>query len=149
MQTLLTIATILNALIAGAALDKAVIGLPARRKIGVHAFANYFRATDLGPGRFWYPVFGLGGPLLTIASTMMAFVRGVASLLLLAAAFFALLHIIATANAAPNGLKLKNSSLSEESIYSILKRFSAWNAVRAIALLGTFLCSLFALIGSD
>ncbi|TLZ90289.1 MAG: hypothetical protein E6K04_07525, partial [Methanobacteriota archaeon] len=53
---LLAVALILNGLLAGASLDKAITQLPARRKIGLRAMAEYHRATDLGPGLFLYPI---------------------------------------------------------------------------------------------
>src|SRR5437016_6105594 len=67
---LLAVALILNGLLAGASLDKAITQLPARRKIGLRAMAEYHRATDLGPGLFWYPILGLGAPLLTLAAAV-------------------------------------------------------------------------------
>src|SRR5437879_11914947 len=73
---LLAVALILNGLLAGASLDKAITQLPARRKIGLRAMAEYHRATDLGPGLFLYPILGLGAPLLTWAAAVALFQGG-------------------------------------------------------------------------
>src|SRR5437660_7709069 len=73
---LLAVALILNGLLAGASLDKAITQLPARRKIGLRAMAEYQRATDLGPGLFLYPILGLGAPLLTWAAAVALFQGG-------------------------------------------------------------------------
>src|SRR2546430_4022751 len=70
VAALLIAAAIANGLLAGASLDKVLVQLPARRKIGLHAMAEYNRATDLGPGLILYPALGLGAPLLTIAAAM-------------------------------------------------------------------------------
>ena len=70
---LLAAAVILNGLLAGASLDKAITQLPARRKIGLRAMAEYHRATDLGPGLFLYPTLGLGALLLTWAAAVVLF----------------------------------------------------------------------------
>src|SRR5256885_7650987 len=59
---LLALALILNGLLAGASLDKAITQVPARRTIGLRAMAEYHRATDLGPGLFLYPILDLGAP---------------------------------------------------------------------------------------
>src|SRR5205807_9178719 len=65
---LLAVALILNGLLAGASLDKALTQLPARRKIGLRAMAEYHRATDVGPRVFSYPLLGVGAALLTWAA---------------------------------------------------------------------------------
>src|SRR5438270_13131828 len=54
-QALLAATLILNGLLAGAGLEKAIIQLPAGRKIGLRAMAEYHRATDLGLGLFSRP----------------------------------------------------------------------------------------------
>jgi len=62
-------ATIVNGLLAGASLGKALVQLPARRKIGLHAMAEYNRATDLSSGLFLCRP-STWGPLLTVAATL-------------------------------------------------------------------------------
>jgi hypothetical protein len=57
---LLLAATIVNGLLAGASLGNALVQLPARRKIGLHAMAEYNRATDLSSGLFLCPTLDLG-----------------------------------------------------------------------------------------
>src|SRR5205807_7762921 len=73
---LLAAAVMVNVLLAGASLDKAITQLPARRKIGLRAMADYLRATDLGPGLFLYPILGLGAPLLTWTAAVALFQGG-------------------------------------------------------------------------
>ncbi|TLZ94134.1 MAG: hypothetical protein E6K04_02135, partial [Methanobacteriota archaeon] len=98
---LLAVALILNGLLAGASLDKAITQLPARRKIGLRAMAEYHRATDLSPGLFLYPILGLGAPLLTWAAAVALFQGGdVSSAVILWIAVGAVLsigHVITTA----------------------------------------------------
>ena len=59
------ICIVLNGLIAGGALDKALMELPALPRIGIRSFLAYFRATDLGPGMVFSPLLGLAAPVVT------------------------------------------------------------------------------------
>jgi hypothetical protein len=132
--TLLIAATIMNGLLAGASLDKALVQLPARRKIGLRAMADYHRATDLGPGLFLYPTLGLGAPILTMASAV-ALVLGrdasEATMIWIAAAgVLSAGHVITTARAAPNLLRLRNGA-SDEDLEELYRRFARWSNVRA------------------
>src|SRR2546429_4981929 len=113
VAVVLIAATIANGLLAGASLDKALVQLPARRKIGLHAMAEYNRATDLGPGLILYPALGLGGPLLTIAAAMPVYFgldlsnAGVSWILL--GALLPVGHMITTPRPAPNLFQLRRS----------------------------------------
>ncbi len=53
-------AIVLTGLLAGISLDKALVQLPARRRMGVVAFAGFSRANDLGNGLVLYPLLGVG-----------------------------------------------------------------------------------------
>jgi len=56
LAVLLIAAVLTNGLIAGASLDRSVVQLPARRKIGVPAYSAYSVAHELeGVGLIWYP----------------------------------------------------------------------------------------------
>src|SRR5262245_9604934 len=68
-------ATIVTGLLAGTSLDKAVVQLPARRRMSIHGFANFSRANDLGNGLFMYPAMGILAALLTMIAALSAFLR--------------------------------------------------------------------------
>jgi hypothetical protein len=68
-------ATIVTGLLAGASLDKAVVQLPARHRMGVIGFAAFSRANDLGNGLIAYPVLGISAALLTIIAAFAAFLQ--------------------------------------------------------------------------
>jgi hypothetical protein len=76
MQTslfvLVVLAMIPHAILAGAGIDRLVVAFPGWYRIGPVAFANYARATDLANGRLFYPLLGIGGPLLTWAALLVA-----------------------------------------------------------------------------
>jgi hypothetical protein len=146
MHTLILFCALLDGIIAGAALDKGVVGLPSRKKIGTSAFANYFRATDLGPGILFYPIVGLAGPILTIIAAVLNYLNsGNVSFTLYISAGFAVLHIIATSQAAPQGLKLRDKTIDEKTVGEILDKFAKWNARRALSLIGAFVFILLAI----
>jgi hypothetical protein len=145
MHDIIFLATLLSGLMAGIALDKWVVQLPARKKIGAKAFAEYFRASDLGPGIYLYPIIGLAAPMLTILAAVLDFATGTGTTHFIhIAALFAVGHLIATSQAAPTGLKLRRNP-DEPERTRVLDTFSKWNAIRAVCLFFMFLLSLAAL----
>ena len=70
---LILAATVLTGLLAGISLDKAIVQLPARHRMGVIGFAAFSRANDLGAGLIAYPVLGISAALLTISAALAAF----------------------------------------------------------------------------
>ena len=57
-----------DGILAGLSLDKVIVQLPARRRIGVTAYAAYARAADLGNGIAFYAAVGVGAVVLTLAA---------------------------------------------------------------------------------
>jgi hypothetical protein len=141
MRTLLFVSVLLNGLIAGGALDKALMELPARKKIGYRAFFDYFRATDLGPGIVFYPLLGLAAPVVPIIAAITAHTTTIT-----VAAYFAIGHVVSTAGAISNALQLRTGIFSDNELGNIFHKFALWNGVRVICLLLAFLFSLLALV---
>ncbi len=71
---LILAATAADGLLTGASLDQSVKQLPARHKIGLVAYSEYSRASDLGPGILWYGILGVGAVVLTISAAVAALV---------------------------------------------------------------------------
>lgn len=146
---LIAIATAINGLLAGLNVDTALVKLPARRRIGVVAYALFARGNDLGNGRVVYPLLGIGAALLTVLATVIAFIsqaRVEVVLLLSFASLFSLLHIFATIRAAPVMLSLKDSPDDEAILTAKLDRFARWHAVRAMFQVLTFFILLWAVV---
>ena len=61
-------ALLADGILAGLSLDKVIVQLPARRAIGVSAYAAYARAADLGNGIAFYAAAGVGAAVLTLAA---------------------------------------------------------------------------------
>src|SRR5215471_19998043 len=66
-------ATVMSGLFGGVALQKLMVELPARNRVGAIAFAKYARASDLGNGLYVYPAFAIVGELVTLGAFVMAF----------------------------------------------------------------------------
>ena len=131
---LILAATIVTGLLAGASLDKAIVQLPARHRMGVVGFARFSRANDLGNGLIVYPVIGITAALLTIIAALAAVLQGTAlthAWPVYVAALFAVLHSFTTTRAAPHMLSLRESTDDEAVLTEALNRFAVWHNVRA------------------
>ncbi len=132
---LILAATVATGLLAGASLDKAVVQLPARHRMGVIGFANFSRANDLGNGLLVYPVIGISAALLTISAALTAFLQGTSlahAWPLYMAALFAVLHSFTTTRAAPNMLSLRQLTNDEATLTEALNHFAAWHNARTV-----------------
>jgi hypothetical protein len=121
-------------ILAGLSLDKVIVQLPARRRIGVTAYAAYARAADLGNGVAFYPAVGAGAAALTLAAFAVAAARGAPGAvtgLPAAAAGLPLLHRAATGRAAPAMFQIARADDTDAAPAPLLTRFARWAAVRA------------------
>ena len=142
-------ATVMTGLLAGMSLDKSIVQLPARHRMGVVAFAAFSRANDLGNGLIAYPVLGIGSALLTIMSAIAAYWQGVSltnAWLLYVSVLLTLLHTISTTWAAPNMLSLRQPINDEETLTLTYSRFEKWHNVRAVLQVLNFITLVWALV---
>lgn len=140
-------ATLVTGLLAGASLDKALVQLPARHRIGPIAFAAFSRANDLGNGLVLYPLFGIASALLTLLAALAAGLSGLTfanALPLYLAALLAVLHSFTTTRAAPNMLALREPISDEAQLTETFDRFAKWHSIRAILQLLNFVCLVWA-----
>lgn len=148
---LLVAATIVTGLLAGASLDKLLVQLPARHRIGPIAFAAFSRANDLGNGLILYPLLGIGAALLTLLAALAAALSGVSltsALPLYLSAVLAVLHTFTTTRAAPNMLSLRQSGDDEAKLTATFDRFAQWHTIRTILLVLNFVSLVWALATS-
>jgi hypothetical protein len=146
---LLVVATAINGLLAGLNVDTALVKLPARRRIGVVAYATFALGNDLGNGLLVYPLLGIGAALLTVLATLFAFILSASMEVVLPlslATLLSLLHTFATTRAAPIMLSLKNTPDDEALLAVKLDRFARWHAVRATLQVLVFFILLWALV---
>jgi len=69
-RVLLAAATFLSGILAGGAVDRAIVGGPAWHALGASVWAQYSRLADLGSGLVAYPIEGIGSALLIIATAI-------------------------------------------------------------------------------
>jgi hypothetical protein len=146
---LIVTATAADGLLAGASLDQSIKQLPARHKIGPVAYSAYSRASDLGPGILWYGILGVGAAVLTIAAAVAAIFEGVPSVSatpLYVAAGLAVLHSLATAQAAPTNFSQRRVARDEAALARVFDRFERWQTLRAVLQVLNFGAMLWALV---
>jgi hypothetical protein len=133
-----------HCVLAGGGLDRAFVQMPAWRRVGPLAWAEFSRNADLRDGLVLYPVAALGGAACSILAAATAPPRKTASLW--AGAILSLLGLLATTRAAPRMLSLRN--LSNEQIGPIATAFDGfrrWGNVRMVVQVGAFVANLWAL----
>jgi hypothetical protein len=151
VSSLLIVATGMNGLLAGLNVDTALVKLPARKRIGVRAYATFARGNDLGNGLVVYPILGIGAALFTVLATVIAYLErsSMALLLLLSlSSLLSFLHTFATTRAAPIMLSIKDTLDDEVLLRATLDSFTHWHAVRATFQVLTFFVLLWALVAS-
>jgi len=123
-----------DGLLAGLSLDKVIVQLPARRKMGAAAYAAYARSADLGNGIAFYAAVGVGAAVLTVAAFGVAASRSSSAALtglLAAAAALSVLHSGATGRAAPIMFALGRAGDDPAVLGPLLTRFARWSRARA------------------
>jgi hypothetical protein len=130
-------------------MDKSLVQLPSRKRIGTAAYVEYSKAADLGAGLLWYPLLGVSAPLFAIAGAVLAIVQDLPAVKWLsasAAAVFAILHLFTTARAAPKMLSLSGPTYKSEDAELTLRKFASWHALRFAFQTATFASSLWAIV---
>lgn len=135
-------ALVADGILAGLSLDKIIVQLPARRRIGVTAYAIYARAADLGHGIAFYAAVGVSAAVLTVAAFAVAVgvgAPGAVTGLLAAAALLALVHSAMTARAAPAMFQIGQAGDDQAALAPLLARFARWSVGRAVAQTATLI----------
>jgi hypothetical protein len=145
---LVTVTTIVDAMLMGAVLDYSIKQLPARKKIGIVNYRRYFVASDLGNGRFWYIPLGLTAYALNVAVALAGYY--LYGLVLSTALFFtagacALIHAFGTSQAVPAGLRFLKMKEYDE-VEKSLDKFALWVLFRGIFGVPMFIGILLGLI---
>jgi len=146
---LILAATAADGLLAGASLDQSIKQLSARHKIGLVAYSEYSRASDLGPGILWYAILGVGAAMLTVAAAVASFAQGVPSASanpLYVAAVLAVLYSLATTQAAPTNFSQRWVAKDEAALARVFDRFERWQKLRVVLQVLNFSAILWALV---
>ena len=146
LQALTATSTVVDGILAGAVLDYVIKQLPARKRIGIKAYKEYFLASDLGNGRFWYIPLGLSAYALNVSVLVVAYSQKAGGSLISAltiAAVCSLLHAFGTSQAVPAGLAFTRTQTEDDSVLShAFDRFARWVAFRGIVGVPMFVAML-------
>jgi hypothetical protein len=141
VQDVTVAALLLSGVLAGLSLDKVIVQLPARRRMGAVGYAGYARAADLGNGVVFYAVVGIAAAVLAVAAFGLALTRSAPEtvrVLLGTGAGLSVLHSAATGRAAPVMFRIGRAGDTEAVLEPLLTRFARWSAVRAALQAATF-----------
>jgi hypothetical protein len=125
-------AVVANGLLVGASLDQSIKQLPARRRIGVTAFAAYSQAADLRNGIPWYATLGLGAPALTSAAAAVGRRHRppAQQRALILAAGLSVGHLLVTAVAAPVNFSQRTHTGDPAALARVFDTFERLTALR-------------------
>jgi hypothetical protein len=130
---LVVAAATLGGIAAGTSFDKSIVQLSAWNRVGAEPWASYSREADLRNGLIWYPAMGIGTLLANVAAAIAVHrdptTPRSAVLPTRAAALLAIGHMLATAKAAPNMLRVRRTD-DPDSLTGALEGFTRWQAVR-------------------
>jgi len=149
-EALLIGATLLHGFLAGGNVERALVHMPAWRKLGPRAWAAFSRQADLGRGLWLYPFEAIAGAVLTVAAAIaFQFDPGAAraaALPLYLGAALALGGLLATTQAAPKMLSLRR--LADDDLPALQRAFDGferWGNVRAVLQVLAFMANVWAL----
>lgn len=144
-------AAILGGLLAGMALDRSLVQLPAWQQLGAVAWSNFTRTADLGRGLFFYPAEGLAALLCSVVAAVLVALNlaslRAAAIPVLGAALLAIAALVVTRfHVAPPVLALRDSSLGPDAMRHSLAAVKSWWALKAGLHLLTFLANIWSLV---
>ena len=146
-RALVTAATALSGVVAGTTIDRSVVQLAAWRRLGADPWAVYTRE-ELRRSLVWYPPLGIGTTLINIGSAVAVHRDSAASrssaLLSRAVAILAIGHLLATAKATPNMVRVRETE-DPDALREALESFTRWNGVRSALDTLTFAANLWSL----
>ncbi|HML04752.1 MAG TPA: hypothetical protein VK426_03160, partial [Methanobacterium sp.] len=104
---------------------------------------------DLGKGILWYAILGIGAAALTIIAAVAAYFNGMNPNIttpLYIAAVLAVLHSLATTQAAPINFSQRKVDQDEAALTNVFSRFEKWQSLRAVLQTLNFAVMLWAMI---
>jgi hypothetical protein len=127
-------ATVLGGLLAGSNFDRALLAMPAWRRLGPTAWTDFSRHADLGNGLILYPVEAIGAALLTIAAAISIHfddAPALATWILNVAVVLAIGGLLLTVKAAPIMLGIRETT-DPDKLRRAFDGFHYWGNLRAI-----------------
>jgi len=143
-------ATAVSGLLAGTNIDGLIVQMPAWGQVGALAWATYSREADLGNGLVLYPLEAIGGALLTVCAAVAFYFDRTAprsaTIPIYAAVVLVLGGLLATTQAAPYMLSLREIGNDPAALQRAFDGFNRWGMVRAVFQILAFGANLWALV---
>jgi hypothetical protein len=148
---LLIPATIMNGLLAGGNVDRALIANPSWHQVGTVAWANFSRHADLGNGQLVYPIMAISGTILSILAAVLFILasrkssRAAIPILLAAGLMLASLPI--SFRAAPFMLSLRQ--INNDDMAALARAFSGfefWGRLQGLLHAAAFCANIWSLV---
>jgi hypothetical protein len=127
-------ATLCDAVLAGAGLDRMLVQMPAWRVVGVADWAVYSRQADLGNGLVLYPTVAIAGCVLSVAAAVNVArertARRPAAIAAYLAAALTVVGLLLTIKAAPFMLSLRRIGDDPIALQRAFEGFDWWGNLR-------------------
>ncbi|NUQ00305.1 MAG: hypothetical protein HUU35_10675 [Armatimonadetes bacterium] len=149
MLPLLAIATFLNGLLAGAAIDQTVRHAPARLQLGIRRFDEYSQAVRGGRASAWYGLIDLGATLLNLALGIIQRTGRHAPDQLTPldlAAVLAVLNLLVGMQAVPLLLAIRRHIDKKSALLVLYARIARWQTIRCVLQLSAYVAVLWSLV---
>lgn len=144
-------ATLINSFLAAGNVNRGLIEMPARQQTGPLAWAAFSRHADLATtAMILYPTEAFAGTLLSIAAAVSfrrdRVARPGASVLIYGAALMGISGLLATTQAAPVMLGVRDLGENAVALQQALNAFQFWGNVRGVFQVLAFVANLFSLV---
>ncbi|HEV2719199.1 MAG TPA: hypothetical protein VG323_04205 [Thermoanaerobaculia bacterium] len=143
-RNLSAVATLFGATLAGGFADRALVQMPAWKRLGAERWAEYSRQADLRSGFAVYPTEAFGGLILSIAAAIALHRERAprpARVAACAAALLAAGGLLVTAKAAPIMLSMRENK-SDDEARAALDGFWSWSQLRGALQVGAFVANV-------
>ena len=142
---------LVNGMLSGGNVDRALVAMPAWRHVGPEAWAEFSRYADLGNGSFLYPAMAIGTTVALVAAAILILNTGssartaklavlLTSLLMIAALPFSL-------KAAPFMLAIRHiHNVNASAIEQAFAGFEFWGRLQGIFHVASFCANLWAIV---
>ncbi len=148
---LIVLATLVDSILAGTNVNRALVEMPAWQKTGPPSWAAFSRHADLGQtGMLLYPLSAFAGALLSLAAAVRFHLDGgeprAAALPLQAAALSTIAGLLTTVKAAPIMLSIRNLDDDATALQQALDGFQFWGNIRGVFQVLAFIANLWSLL---
>jgi len=151
LRYLIASAALMNGLLAGLNVQRALVEMPAWRAVGAPGWSTFSRNADLGPNaRIVVPFEAFAGTILSISAALL-FAPGpqlprIGRTPVYAAAVLSALGLLTTLKAAPFMLSLRQAGNDPILLQRAFRGFEFWGGVRGVFHVLAFCASLWSLV---